>query len=347
MENIVKKIIRIAQNKSLPYHDGHAYKASQFLKAVESERGALSSQLVSECNDYATDVLGGKKYAPWLYVYSAIAGQFKQGWIPINFYGSQVIPNIKGHYGDCSFLKPLNKAFLNAPELPDLGSFVNGLFLDRFYTVVSPKYFRYFLFSDNDRVIFKTDNSNQGQGIYIFDSKTFNIEKLKTLGNGVFQKYVDQHSSFGEYTPKSVATIRITTAINDLGEVSARGAYFRLGTGKDTHVKSDTSLSIPIDLLLGTLSDTGYTPSWTTTRSHPTSHKIFSGFQIPAFKNCIDVVTSLHLKVPFVRCIGWDVTVNSDGKVVVLEWNGAHNSIRLTEATQGPCFADLGWEKFR
>lgn len=347
MENIVKKIIRIAQNKDMPYHEGHAYKANQFLKTVESERGPLSNRLISECNDYAIDILGDNKYAPWLYVYSAIAGRFKPGWIPINFYGSQVLPNIKGHYGDCSFLKPLNNTFFGAQELPDLGSFINGLFLNRSYAVISPKYFKDLLFSHSDRIIFKTDNSNQGQGIHVFDRNTFNTEKVKALGNGVFQRYVDQHSSFNEYTPDSVATIRITTAVTDEGKVSARASYFRLGTGKDTHVKSDTSISIPIDLLTGTLSDTGYTPSWTTTRSHPTSHKGFAEFKIPAFKKCVDVVKSLHLKVPFVRCIGWDVTVDTEGKVVVLEWNGAHNAIRLTEATQGPCFADLGWERFR
>lgn len=347
MENIVKKTIRIAQKKSMPYHEGHAYKANQFLKTVEAERGTLSNQLASECDAYAIDILGSKKYAPWLYVYSAIAGEFRQGWIPINFYGSQVIPNIKGYYGDCSFLKPLNNTFFNAPELPDLGSFVNGLFLDRSYAVISKKQFKYLLFRDSDKVIFKNDNSNQGQGIHVFDRHTFNAEKVEALGNGVFQRYVNQHSSFNDYTPESVATIRITTVVNDEGEVSVRGSYFRLGTGKDTHVKSDTSVSIPIDLATGTLSDTGYMPSWKTTCSHPTSHKAFAGFKIPAFEKCVDVVKSLHLKIPFVRCIGWDVTVDTEGKVVVLEWNGAHNAIRLTEATQGPCFADLGWEKFR
>ncbi|MEX0604307.1 MAG: sugar-transfer associated ATP-grasp domain-containing protein [Marinobacter sp.] len=347
MENIVKKVVRIARNRDLPYHEAHAYQVRQVLKNIEPEYASLSKQLIRECDDYAIEILGHKKYAPWLYVYSTMAGKFKQGWIPDNFYGSQVIPNIKGHYGDCASLKPLNTIFFQAKEFPDIGSFTNGLFLDRDYRVRSPKEFKEILFSDCNRVIFKADKSFKGQGIHFFDRTSFNIEDFAFLGNGLFQRYVDQHPLFDEFTKKSVATIRITTAINDEGEVSARGSYLRLGAEHDTHVQSATAVNIPVDLKTGKLNDIGYMSSWTTTHSHPTSHKSFSNVKIPNFGSCVDVATSLHLKVPFVRCIGWDVILDKDGKVVVLEWNGGHNGIKLTEATQGPAFVDLGWEKFR
>ncbi|WP_152206751.1 sugar-transfer associated ATP-grasp domain-containing protein [Marinobacter changyiensis] len=347
MENIVKKAVRIARNKELPYHEAHAYQVRQILKNIEPERGPLSKQMIRECDDYALDILGDKKYAPWLYVYSTMAGQFKRGWIPDNFYGSQVVPKINGHYGACASLKPLNSIFFQAKEFPDLGSFVNGLFLDRSYRVHSPKDFKDLLFSDCNLVIFKSDRSFKGHGIHLFDKISFNAVDVEYLGNGVFQRYVDQHPLFNEYTPKSVATIRITTAVDDEGKASAKGSYLRLGSEHDTHVQSATAIAIPIDLVTGVLSNVGYTGSWTTTRSHPASDKSFANVKIPDFKKCIDVVTSLHLKVPFVRCIGWDVTLDKEGEVVVLEWNGGHNGIKLTEATQGPAFVDMEWEKFR
>lgn len=331
----------------MPYHEGQAYLASQFLKTIESERGTLSKQLIHECDDYAIDILGDKKYAPWLYVYTAVSGQFKPGWIPPNLYEPKVIPNVNGHYGACATLKPLNSIFFQAKEFPDLGSFVNGLFLDTTYRVRSPQDFKKILFSDCNHVIFKADQTLRGQGIYFFDRTSFNVEDFKVLGNGVFQRYVDQHPLFNEYTPKSVATIRITTAINDEGKVSARGSYLRLGTAQDTHVQSATAVMIPIDLVTGMLSARGYMPTWATTPLHPTSRKEFGDVTIPNFRKCVDVVTSLHLKVSFVRCIGWDVILDNEGKVIILEWNAKHNGIRFTEATQGPAFADMGWEKFR
>ena len=347
MENIVQKTVRLALKKKLSFHESHEYQAHKILKSIKPERGTLSNQLISECDDYALDILGDKIYAPWLYVYSAIAGKFKPGWIPDNFYGAQVVPNINGHYGACASLKPLNSTFFKAKEFPDSGSYVNGFFLDTFNKVHSPGKFKEILFGDCDRIVFKADKSLKGTGIYLFDRTNFDPADFQVLGNGVFQRYVDQHPLFNEYTPKSVATIRITTAIDEEGKASARGSYLRLGAEHDTHVQSASSLSIPIDLVAGVLSDTGYMPSWITTRQHPASGKGFVGVKIPNFNKCVDVVTSLHLKVPFVRCIGWDVTVDKNGEVVVLEWNGGHNGIKFTEATQGPSFADLNWERYR
>lgn len=347
MENFVQKAIRLALKKELSFHERHEYQVHKILKSIKPERGTLSKQLISECDDYAVDILGDKIYAPWLYVYSAIAGKFKPGWIPDNFYGAQVVPNINGHYGACASLKPLNFAFFQAKEFPDLGSFVNGFFLDKFHKIHSTNNFREMLFGECDRIIFKADKSLKGKGIYLLDRANFNPEDFQVIGNGVFQRYVDQHPLFNQYTPKSVATIRITTAIDEEGKTSARGSYLRLGAEHDTHVQSASSLSIPIDLVSGELSDTGYMPSWVTTREHPASRKRFAGVKIPNFKKCVEVVTSQHLKVPFVRCIGWDVTLDHEGEVVVLEWNGGHNGIKFTEATQGPSFTDLEWEKFR
>ena len=51
----------------------------------------------------------------------------------------------------------------------------------------------------------------------------------------------------------------------------------------------------------------------------------------------------LHGKLPFIGCIGWDVTVDFGEGVKVLEWNAEQNDVNFGEATQGPCFADVGW----
>jgi hypothetical protein len=30
-----------------------------------------------------------------------------------------------------------------------------------------------------------------------------------------------------------------------------------------------------------------------------------------------------------------------------MEWNGEHNDVKSSEATQGPCFSDLNWERLK
>jgi hypothetical protein len=51
--------------------------------------------------------------------------------------------------------------------------------------------------------------------------------------------------------------------------------------------------------------------------------------------------------VPYARCVGWDLTVDSDEQVMVMEWNAEHNDVKFSEATQGPCFADLDWQRLK
>ncbi|HSA86432.1 MAG TPA: sugar-transfer associated ATP-grasp domain-containing protein, partial [Nitrospira sp.] len=145
----------------------------------------------------------------------------------------------------------------------------------------------------------------------------------------------------------SVATLRITTVYKDNGEVSVRACYLRLGSGDETHVQSRSQIRVPIHIESGAFHDVGYTAEWLETKVHPMSHVAFAGNVIPAYGACIRTVTELHRKAPYARCIGWDVTVDREEQVRLMEWNAGHNGHSFPEATQGPCFADLGWERLR
>lgn len=45
----------------------------------------------------------------------------------------------------------------------------------------------------------------------------------------------------------------------------------------------------------------------------------FAGNVIPAFKSCVRTVTELHEKVPYARCIGWDVPVDREENLRLLD----------------------------
>jgi hypothetical protein len=296
-------------------------------------------------DQYAIEVLGHKYYAPWLYVYSAIAGGFKEGWIPDNFFGSTVDPTINGWYGKISNLKPLNRGIMKSDVFPDIASFVNGIFLDKDYSLIQLANVKDVLFKNTEKVVFKLDNSLQGRGIYFFSVDDFSIDKVKVLGNGVFQSFIYQHKLFEEFASNSVATLRITSVFKDDAEVSVRACYLRIGSGKDTHVQSKSHVRLPINLNTGAFADKGYLTNWISTDIHPTSKVPFAGNHVPSFTTCLSTVICLHKMVPYSRCVGWDVTVDLDANVKVMEWNAEHNDIKFSEATQGPCFGDLGWEK--
>jgi len=332
---------------SYRYHRSHVSQAKSLLRGIESVKGHLSQQIAKQCDDYAIEVFGHCHFSAWLYVYSAIAGCFKEGWIPDNYYGAVVVPKLKGVYGKVSCLKSLHSTIFSHDSFPDILSYVNGVFFDTEYRVLHPNSVKEKLFSGSGKVIFKLDSSEQGKGIFFFDRESFDTNKIHKLGNGIFQRVINQHEVFQEFAKESVATLRMTTVLEDNGTTSLRACYLRLGIGTDTHVQSKSNIRIPIDIKSGAFNQIGFTPDWLEVDRHPTSKVKFQGKVIPAYDECLELVTRLHKRVPYARCIGWDVTLDDRENVKIMEWNAEHNGIKFTEATQGPCFSDLHWERLR
>lgn len=331
---------------SYRYHRQHRMDARRILKSIERAKGSLSHRIVKQCDDYAMDVFRHRHFAAWLYVYSAVAGRFKEGWIPDNYYGSIVIPKIKGSCQKLSRLKSLNSKIFSHSSFPDVLSYSNGVFFDTECRVLSPDSITGKLFADHDRVVYKLNDSSRGKGIFFFDRESFNLSAIYKLGDGLFQSCISQHRVFREFARESVATLRMTTVCEDDGRVSLRACYLRLGGCADTHVQSASHIRIPIDMKSGVFHDVGFTTDWVEIDRHPTSRVSFQGKCIPAYDDCLKLVTTLHKRVPYVRCVGWDVTLDDQENVRVMEWNAGHNDIKFSEATQGPCFSDLQWERF-
>jgi hypothetical protein len=283
-------------------------------------------------------------------VYSAVAREFREGWIPKNFYQSTVVHYVQGYYGAISSLKPLNTVLFSNEHFPDLLSYVNGVFIDADGRAVSAADVKAKLFREHKRVVYKVDDrSSDGPAIRIFDRGSFDVHRVMDLGNGLFQSYIKQHATFDRLYAGAVATVRIHTIYEDDGTVSVRSCFVRLANPGETHVRADTEIRVPVDLATGAFGEIGYKSAlYEEIASHPASDAMFSGNVVPAFKACLSTVVFLHRKYPYTRHIGWDLAVDIDEKVRVLEWNGSYDvSVVTAEITQGPCFAGLGWEKFR
>jgi hypothetical protein len=343
VESVVRNVLKTAADYR--FHRHHRIQAKNSLRSIEGNLGRTNPTDIKLADAYARDVLGDAHYAPWLHVYTALAGTFKEGWIPDNYYGSVVVPRIKGGYGKISHLKSLANIIFNNDAFPDLAYFVNGLFFASDQAPIPQRDVKDILFGRTDRVVFKLDRSFQGTGIFFFDKSTFDIDTIKSLGNGVLQKYIVQHELFDAFATRSVATLRVTSIVDDDGHVGVRACFLRLGTGDDTHIQPTSEICVPVNLSTGELSRTGYTPDWLGIEEHPDTKIKFCGMRIPMFSECLSTVLDLHRKIPFARCVGWDLTIDNEDRVRLMEWNGEHNDIKFSEATQGPCFADLGWER--
>lgn len=330
------------------YARNHIRAARAKLAKLEQAYGPLKSADRARCDSYAVEVLGHLKFAPWLHVYAHVAGRYTDGWIADNFYDECVLPQTSGPYGELSGLRSLNMTLFEAPEFPDLAAQINGMVISRDGAPVAPKDLAEVLFGQSDRIIFKSDASQSGVGVHVLDRSTFDPSRIGSLGNGLFQAFIRQHELFQRLgNCPAVATLRLTTACDDLGRISLRGGYLRFGQGSGDYLVSAEEVNVPIDLTSGEFSQTGYLPDWLRTDRHPQSDIPFARHFIPNFAECVQVALRCHARIPYVRCIGWDLTVDDTGAVKIMEWNGGHNGIKFTESTQGPCFADLNWQRYR
>jgi hypothetical protein len=328
-------------------HKRSKKRALNILKIIESYKGKTNPKLIKLSNEYAKDVYGSNVYAPWLYVYSAFQNQFHEGWIPENYYIKEIVPRQKGDYGkiaDRNFMTSILFSKTNI-DILDLGYYINGMLCTPDRKILSSNNVKDFIFKNNNRVVYKLENSKQGKGVFVLEKKNYDnfLSFSNKYSNGVFQKFIQQHSFFSEFTSNSVATIRVTTTSDSIGNISVRAAYIRFGRDKHTHILSNSAISVPIDLNTGKLNSLGYN-NWIEIDKHPDSNVIFKDKKIPFFENCLDKALQMHREIPFIGCIGWDIIVDKYEKVQLIEWNGNNNGIKFSEASSGPCFKGLNWE---
>jgi hypothetical protein len=317
--------------------------ARKALRNLEAHRGRTDPKVIRRGKEYASEVLGWKGYAPWLHVYSAVAGGFREGWLPENYYYNVVVPKVNGDYRRLSRLRGCNRILFGGMAFPDLGYAVNGIFYDSDFQPVPWAHMRAYLAERAETVVFKADSSGWGHGIQFLDSASVKPEAVKRLGNGVVQKRVVQNEVFDRFMPSSVATLRFGTVIGNDGRPSVRAAYLRFGRAADSHVLAANQVRVAVGLADGCLAPEGFLSDWTPVDRHPDTGQVFDGHAIPHIGRCISTVLDLHARSPQARCVSWDLVVDNAGEVQVLEWEGG--VVSFAEATQGPCFADLGWDR--
>lgn len=318
--------------------------AADALKSIEAARGPLPNQIRAQADEYAVDVLGSKSYAPWLYVYSAISGKFREGWIPDDYYLSVVLPAIKGRYAEIADMRSLTTRIFGDEAIPDRGYVVKGRpFSASLEPVATMEEFTGLMFAGVERVAFKADASSRGRGVQILDRENF-ARTAGSLPDGVVQPFIDQHEAFAQVASRSVGTLRLTSVVEPDGQVTVRAGYMRFGRDTDDYVASASNVRVPISTETGAFSPIGYTVDWLEIDRHPDSGFVFAGNEVPNYAACRQTVERLHGRIRLVPSIGWDLTVARDGSVQVLEWNSGHNDIKFSEATAGPCFQGLGWE---
>ena len=328
------------QNRTLAFHR----EAFDAIKTMEAHNGKkLTPALKRKADEYARDVLGGAEYAPWLYVYATMQGTFREGWMPDNFYQLVVVPRICKGLAAATDMKSFSDVVLDTEALPDIAYHVDGIFYDREFNVIDRAKLRE-IARPFGKVFVKLDNSGKGAAIAVV--KADDLLTHDFAEDCAIQRPIQQHPLFDEMVAGPVATLRVTTARAPDGTISRRGARLRMGRPSSQWVQSDQQMQVAVSDDAGTLEDICYDPDWRAWDRHPDTGFVFKGVRIPQFDKAVQFCRNLHRRVPHIPMIGWDLAINRNEDVELIEWNGGHCGIKFCEAVSGPHFTDMNWERF-
>lgn len=134
----------------------------------------------------------------------------------------------------------------------------------------------------------------------------------------VAEQTIQQHPEMSKLCSRSVNTVRIVTVVSDHGNPNLVYALVRIGQGTND---VDNITSGGMYTLLspeGTITHPVFCDKTVTYHTeHPVTGQAFIGFQIPFFREAVEMCCQAALVEPRMRYIGWDVAITPDGPVLV------------------------------
>ena len=158
---------------------------------------------------------------------------------------------------------------------------------------------------------------------------------LRKMGDDfVIQECLVCHDSLKTIYPKSVNTFRVIT-YRWKDKIYLGPSVLRLGKGGmdvDNATQGGIFLGVYPD---GRLYDFAITKYGTRYYEHPDTSLRFSDYALPLFTKVTDAALRLHHAMPQVGVSNWDLTIDEDGNVVLIEGNLQFGGVRLAQMACG------------
>ncbi|MBN1597844.1 MAG: hypothetical protein JW894_06080 [Bacteroidales bacterium] len=166
--------------------------------------------------------------------------------------------------------------------------------------------------------VFKLDVEDKKIKINNKASTLADLKKIVSKGVYVVQNTIIQHPEMNKLNDKCVNTLRILT-ISDGETFIYLGGFLRIGIG-DSVADNTTKGNLTCGWNeSGKLSEKAFEfiPKRKFHTHHPNSKAVFKDFQIPFFKDAINLVEETHKQLPFFFIIAWDVAISDKGLAII------------------------------
>lgn len=175
----------------------------------------------------------------------------------------------------------------------------------------------------------KLKDGNQGRGHVIIDYQNGKFYKAgkeqpdeevyKELENHIIEPLIVQHEELNKVYDKAVSNIRLVT-ISHHGEIILYAQAILVGArGGSVSNLGFGGIIIGIDSN-GLMKEQGIYKSasgFGSTKQHPDSGVVFSGFQIPMWQNAVELAKKGHAALRDIHSIGWDIAITPQGPIII------------------------------
>lgn len=146
------------------------------------------------------------------------------------------------------------------------------------------------------------------------------IDQFKEMVSGdtyLIQHYVEnQHEAMAKLFPKVLNTLRVTMVRTDKG-IELLGVMCLMGSaGSEYSNWHFGGICISVDEE-GRLRKYGFSNSERKITKHPNTGVVFEGYQIPFYKETIDICTKAMDVFYGMKTIGWDMAITEEGPIFI------------------------------
>ena len=146
------------------------------------------------------------------------------------------------------------------------------------------------------------------------------IKKAVSGGRYILQNVVEQHELVNRINPSCINTIRIITIRGKSGAINVFAASMRIGVSKDSFVDNRAAGGMAVGITEdGRLKKYGFqhVEFGGKSEKRPVTGMVFEGYQLPFWKEVVDLVTKAHGCFRGIQSIGWDVAITPTGPILI------------------------------
>lgn len=150
-----------------------------------------------------------------------------------------------------------------------------------------------------------------------FPSKKELYNHLKETGAGLAEDFIVQHSAVSAIYPGSVNTYRIVTVLSE-GEANVVYAFIRIGNGgRFVDNINNGGMAAPVNVDTGVIEYPAFDKDSIYYDTHPETGCKIAGYQLPFWKESVELCLKAAHVVPELGYVGWDIAVREDGPVLI------------------------------